>query len=147
MHIPIMHTPMSLTGFLPAAAISLAVWRGSREAVALAAVELAFLIKQNVAPWPPNELFLANGLTDAFVLSVSVWCLLKGQAYWLIWAGSARLLELANDLMLPAMPRLSLWAWGATDLFWYWLFMLLLLYGALAPTPKTARQTSALLFV
>jgi hypothetical protein len=108
----------------------LGLLRGGRDGAVAAVVVLAQSALGWMFDWPP----LRGIPVDVATLAVCLTLVLRGRAYWTVWAAGSALLSVLTQL-LWIFPGISLWAFYSAQQAWY-----LVLIGAVGVGALTRRR-------
>lgn len=109
----------------------LSVWRGGDdERLAAGAYLMNWAITRVVYRAGTEQTQWAVLAVDLALLGVLVWLALRSRRYWPLFAAGFHLLAVVTHLARAADPRVSGWAYITAEIFWSYLVIFAIGYGA-----------------
>jgi hypothetical protein len=127
--------PSWVTQWATFAAVGVAFWRGGTIERLVGAAALANVIWIHTLDVGYGSHLPAELLHDTAAAGMMTALALKSDRYWTLAAASVWVLNVGTEIA-QALAPVSVWVYGATELVWYWLFILCLGVGSWrAPRP------------
>lgn len=125
----------------------LALFRGRDDerlaaASTLACWALSLVVLREVGRGPNNETTWEVLPIDVVLLGVLLWIVLRTRRYWPIVAAGVWLLVVATHLVRPPHPIVSGWTYQTVVMFWNYLLLIVIGYGAWT-APRYAERAPA----